>query len=1023
MKKSYIYLVFFFYNSLLFSQGFSGVVSPSSLNIKTPQAYEFERQGNIPTNLYTGTINYGVPLFEFSKNGDNYINLSLSYNSSGFIPNKKTNYVGYNWSLNFGGSITRSVNQEEDEKNHQRNPGGSINISRRIPITADNLYKGNYTGVNDKLYIKDNIYYYEINPDKFNFNFNGHSGYFYIGSQGPVIVSYQEKKLEIEINESLLPTVLDKGSCSPKDSQIIIKDDNGNKYYFGGNQDYLEASHPLGSVGDPKIAGYLADRGSYTVNTWYLNKVEYNNGDNVKYNYKNINLFSEPNLSSFCYAINTPPNKTRFGEAQYLFDVNTYYSQNIFYSSFNIPFQFFLGGGYGYSTYGDFYAKTNYSVSNKVFLKEIISNDFKISLDYSKNEGNGNNFGKYMLSDVTVKNSQDSIIKKVNLNYYDKGEYKFLKEVKINNQSPYKMEYYNIDNLPPINTKGIDFWGFWNGKDVNNSLIPKFRINTNTGDLFIESDHRDANPNFANIGLLKKVIYPTQGSSLFEYESNLYSKKVTRNSNTSFFKELYFEYNSPYNYTGGARIKKIISNDGINDEIKEYTYFLNFSPYVSNPTYLSSGILLSDNKIASYVKEEHNSSGSDYTQELQESAQSIFPDILSGSHIAYSEVQEYINGKIYRNTNFTDYETNPDTEESYRTELLSRRNYTIKPITYHTNIIKPYKDNDYQRGKVNIVTSYDDNGKQLSQDYYHYESLDNIENYVTKVFFHNKWSKWHNFFKFNNTPHVLISTTNTHFFNNENDIIDNYTRNEYKIINKKVFLNKQTTTNSKGETLTTEYQYPPDLVGQESYMKELTDANRIAEPVVVKQNVSGTYISEVHNQYNLFNGIVQKSAVHQKKGKDINVNTPTDRKITYNSYDSKGNLTQYTLENGIPVAIIWGYGGQYPIAKIEGVSYTNLTNSNNYTSNIINALIYQTTNYPQDIAPIKDLFNQLRVHDLCKDSMITTYIYKPLIGVTSITAPNGMSEYYNYDEAGRLQSIVNDKKEVLKTFEYNYKQP
>ncbi|MGV0831707.1 hypothetical protein ACTS9D_05645 [Empedobacter brevis] len=224
-------------------------------------------------------------------------------------------------------------------------------------------------------------------------------------------------------------------------------------------------------------------------------------------------------------------------------------------------------------------------------------------------------------------------------------------------------------------------------------------------------------------------------------------------------------------------------------------------------------------------------------------------------------------------------------------------------------------------------------------------------------------------------------------------------------------LTSQTTKNSKGETITTEYQYPPDLVGQEDYMTELKQANRISEPVVVKQKVDGTYISEVHNQYNLFSGIVQKSAVHQKRGDGINIKTSiADRKITYDSYDAKGNLTQYTLENGIPVAIIWGYGGQYPVAKIEGAALSQISNATILTLNT------KTTD-----SELLTAITALRTAH--KDAMVTGYLYKPLVGVTQIIQPNGMTEKYNYDAANRLKSIVNDQNEVIKTFEYNYKQP
>nr|WP_260392659.1 RHS repeat domain-containing protein [Empedobacter brevis] len=133
------------------------------------------------------------------------------------------------------------------------------------------------------------------------------------------------------------------------------------------------------------------------------------------------------------------------------------------------------------------------------------------------------------------------------------------------------------------------------------------------------------------------------------------------------------------------------------------------------------------------------------------------------------------------------------------------------------------------------------------------------------------------------------------------------------------------------------------------------------------------------------------------------------RKISYDSYDTKGNLTQYTLENGIPVSIIWGYKGQYPIAKIEGSTNTELSNYIQLAEGNI-----QSNNDTYEL-----IFEKIREH--FPNSMITTYLYQPLVGVTSITAPNGQTEYYKYDEFGRLVEIRNDKKEVIKTFEYKYK--
>ena len=199
------------------------------------------------------------------------------------------------------------------------------------------------------------------------------------------------------------------------------------------------------------------------------------------------------------------------------------------------------------------------------------------------------------------------------------------------------------------------------------------------------------------------------------------------------------------------------------------------------------------------------------------------------------------------------------------------------------------------------------------------------------------------------------------------------------------------------------------MIGKEPYTKELTELNRVLEPVITKQKVGDLYISETHNQYNLFQNIIQKSATHQKKGAEINIGTSTDRKITYDFYDNKGNILQYTLENSMPVTVVWDYTGQYPVAKIEGISLSEFQETSYFTSILENGnLSEEDEKYLRDYYP---------------NAMITTYQYKPLVGLTKIMQPNGQTEYYKYDTTNRLEEIRNDKKEVIKTFKYNYKQP
>ena len=53
-------------------------------------------------------------------------------------------------------------------------------------------------------------------------------------------------------------------------------------------------------------------------------------------------------------------------------------------------------------------------------------------------------------------------------------------------------------------------------------------------------------------------------------------------------------------------------------------------------------------------------------------------------------------------------------------------------------------------------------------------------------------------------------------------------------------------------------------------------------------------------------------------------------------------------------------------------------------------------------------------------AMVTTYTYKPLVGITSQTDPNGITTWYEYDGFGRLKNVLDNNSKVTGSYRYNY---
>lgn len=210
------------------------------------------------------------------------------------------------------------------------------------------------------------------------------------------------------------------------------------------------------------------------------------------------------------------------------------------------------------------------------------------------------------------------------------------------------------------------------------------------------------------------------------------------------------------------------------------------------------------------------------------------------------------------------------------------------------------------------------------------------------------------------------------------------------------------TVNSKGDNLISEIKYPFDYAGTEPY-NTMINRNELSPVVQQKENKNGTQLKIIKADYlNFGNGIIMPNKLRQQ----IGTNVMEDR-ISFNAYNAKGNILEQQKVADVKEVYLWGYGSLYPVAKILNTTY-----------DIAKTYITQSVlDAPADDASLRVHLNNLRS---IPGALVTTYTYKPLIGITSETDPRGKTTYYYYDAFNRLILVKDQDNNIVKKICYNY---
>ncbi|GHT05177.1 hypothetical protein FACS189440_12870 [Bacteroidia bacterium] len=138
--------------------------------------------------------------------------------------------------------------------------------------------------------------------------------------------------------------------------------------------------------------------------------------------------------------------------------------------------------------------------------------------------------------------------------------------------------------------------------------------------------------------------------------------------------------------------------------------------------------------------------------------------------------------------------------------------------------------------------------------------------------------------------------------------------------------------------------------------------------------------------------------------------------MVYGDYTQYGKPQSLIYNEAEKVVYLWGYNYQYPIAEIKNATYSEVETAAKSVFAVasVNAL-------SQLAIPDETELKNGSLQKALPNAQITTYTYKPLIGLQTVTDPRGVTTTYEYDPFGRLQTIKDENNKTIENYEYHYK--
>jgi hypothetical protein len=912
---------------LFFTLFIAGAVQAQSdythnFSMHSPNAYAFSKIDNIPMNNFTGMAKIDLPLYEKKMSVLDF-SMQLVYTGAGGIKaNEPTNITGRGWLLRAGGTIVRHTRGIPDDFQ------SSETSSDGTPITKWNgvLYNNGITYKPDgdsRINSADPTFNYadgtaDSQHDIFEFSIPGKSGKFYIGKDKQVIV-VTDSKVKIIPNFT--------SSTTFKLASFLIIDEAGIKYYFNQTEVTEESDSRPGL--SPTAVYFMKEYPS----SWLLTKIEAPfNEESITYQYLVRQTWAgEGAAPVFSKRSDMPPGSVSvFGGI----GAKGADLQSITFSDqTKINLNYFLDG-------------TDPDTSPLLKSIDILNTQQEVVKSY---------YLKYLYWGTDGKAVYTNTQPTTNT-YFARKKNDYLNAIDLvsnnnNHQTMYAFDYFLDQNLnenavphsysvnsSSIVEAGTDFWGYYNGKiNANPSSATAFLIPTPLG----PAADRTPDLNYAKLGMIKRIIYPTGGSEEFEYELN--NKRETSGNVT----------------VAGLRIKKRTLHDGIDpqhDIVKQYNYV--------ETDGLSSGFI-GETPEFTFVKNGYYDDGGwpsnphiKYTMTTSYTNPANPISNIDGSFAGYRRVEEVLqngnssNGKIVYEYSDLSYTTlwNPKDYYPYRpvdqpywavglpltTTYFSSTGATTKRIVNEYNIFQQPKIDDNYRSlymsKDGEVDVFNTSG---SSDPYAIRFIYKFNNYYPVI------------------GRAELKATHVYTYPSTGSVLSKevLTQNTYDA--NYFVLRTSSQLNSDGNTARKYFYYPFDynLGGP---LSTLASNNIINKPVLTESwliKPSGSYLvqSNVTEYQTLGSGVIRPLKTYTAQltkplqgtpgSFSSNVLLPADHNfkpvIICNTYDDKSRLVEFENPGGVKTAIILDKSGNN-LAKADNASFSTIAYSGFETDDLGN---------------------------------------------------------------------------------------